>query len=57
MTISLYRRIRNGMWIPAFLFPALILFLACVILPLFQGIPYSLMDWNGVSPRPTATSD
>ena len=50
MTISLNRRIRNGMWIPAFLFPALILFLACLILPLFQGIPYSLMDWNGVSP-------
>ncbi len=50
MTTTMKGRIRKGIWIPVFLFPAMLLFLACVILPLFQGIPYSLMDWNGVSP-------
>jgi ABC-type sugar transport system permease subunit len=32
-----------------FLSPALFLYLAVVITPFFQGLPYSFTDWNGIS--------
>lgn len=41
---------RSKTWDAVFLFPCLFALAMVVILPFFQGIYYSLTDWNGVKP-------
>ena len=33
----------------SFLFPALIVFLFVILIPLFEGIRYTFTDWDGLS--------
>jgi raffinose/stachyose/melibiose transport system permease protein len=44
---------RSKVWDAVFLGPCMIALFMVVILPFFQGIGYSLTDWNGVKPNIT----
>lgn len=39
---------KNKMWLVAFSLPCLLLFVAVVIIPLFESFYYSFFDWNGL---------
>jgi len=50
MRVHLHYSASRHIWNACFLLPALALFLAVIIIPLFQGIPYAFTNWNGISP-------
>ncbi len=48
--IELKKRIKFGGTTTAFLFPALLIYIALVVVPGFMSLYYSFTDWNGVHP-------
>ena len=49
MTIKLLNQEKSRqLWNLVFILPAFIIFILVVILPLCQGIPFSMTDWNGI---------
>ena len=45
----IYKTRKSKIWIAFFLAPTVLIFVAIVIIPLFQSFYYSFFEWNGIS--------